>query len=64
MALDAGKLEANRLSVLLERAVDLQAQTLEIMKKVQGRSARQISRKLTKHNDDRGGAEQSVGDGR
>lgn len=49
------KLEEGRLSALLERAVDLQAQTLEIMKKVQGRSAQQISRKLTRHNDDRGG---------
>ena len=61
---DDPKIEANRLSVLLERAVDLQAQTLEIMKKVQGRSAGQLSRKVTRHYEDRSGAEHKAGDGR
>jgi len=58
------KLEEGRLSALLERAVDLQAQTLEIMKKVQGRSAKQISRKPERHDEDRSGAGHTARDGR
>jgi len=61
---DDSRLEAGRLSALLERAVDLQAQTLEIMKRVQGRSAQQISRKVGKQHEDRSGVEHSAGDGR
>jgi len=60
---DGSKLEEGRLSALLERAVDLQAQTLEIMKKVQGRSAQQISRKLERSNEARSGAGHTARDG-
>jgi hypothetical protein len=61
---DQGRLEAERLSTLLERAVDPQAQSLKIMQLVKEGPAQLVTRKFERHLEHHGEDGHVVGDER
>jgi len=62
---DGSKLQEGRLTSLLERAVDLQAQAMEIIKRMEARPARRGARRPASPDEERDGIkEESTRDGR
>ena len=61
---DGAKLQEGRLTSLLERAVDLQAQAMEIIKRMEARPDRHGARRATSQEEERDGIKESTRDGR